>query len=107
MINSADCLIGLGFASILLAGSLRAQVPAPAQADGRLPTTQAAVAVAQPPTPSVNKPHDNSFVIGNDDILSINVWKEPDVSRPSIPVRPDGRISLPLVGEVQASGRTP
>jgi polysaccharide export outer membrane protein len=38
--------------------------------------------------------------------LSINVWKEPDVSR-VIPVRSDGRISLPLVGEVQASGRTP
>lgn len=54
----------------------------------------------------VSKPHDDSFVIGNDDVLAINVWKEPDVSR-SIPVRSDGKISLPLVGEVQASGRTP
>jgi len=35
------------------------------------------------------------------------VWKEPDVSRPAIPVRSDGKISLPLVGEVQAAGRTP
>lgn len=52
------------------------------------------------------KPHDDSFVIGNDDVLAINVWKEPDVSR-SIPVRSDGKISLPLVGEVQATGRTP
>jgi polysaccharide export outer membrane protein len=52
------------------------------------------------------KPHDDSFVIGNDDVLTINVWKEPDISR-SIPVRSDGRISLPLVGEVQAAGRTP
>lgn len=52
------------------------------------------------------KAHDDSFVIGNDDVLAINVWKEPDVSR-SIPVRSDGRISLPLVGELQASGRTP
>ena len=50
--------------------------------------------------------HDNSFVIGNDDVLAINVWKEPDVSR-SIPVRSDGKISLPLVGEVQAAGQTP
>jgi polysaccharide export outer membrane protein len=53
-----------------------------------------------------SKPHDDSFVIGNDDVLAINVWKEPDISR-SIPVRSDGKISLPLVGEVQAAGRTP
>ena len=46
-------------------------------------------------------------MIGNDDILAINVWKEPDVSRPAVPVRSDGKISLPLVGEVQAAGRTP
>ena len=52
------------------------------------------------------KPHDDSFLIGNDDVLAINVWKEPDISR-SIPVRSDGKISLPLVGEVQAAGRTP
>ena len=39
-------------------------------------------------------------------MLAINVWKEPDISR-SIPVRSDGKISLPLVGEVQAAGRTP
>lgn len=52
------------------------------------------------------KPHDATFVIGNDDVLAINVWKEPDISR-SIPVRSDGKISLPLVGEVQAAGITP
>ena len=58
------------------------------------------------PSASTSKPHDDSFVIGNDDVLAINVWKEPDISR-SIPVRSDGRISLPLVGEVQAAGQTP
>ncbi|MCU1313495.1 MAG: polysaccharide export protein [Acidobacteriaceae bacterium] len=52
------------------------------------------------------KAHDSAFLIGSGDLLAVNVWKEPDVSR-SVPVRPDGRISLPLVGEVQASGRTP
>ncbi len=56
---------------------------------------------------SATKAHDDSFVIGNDDVLSINVWKEPDISRSSIPVRSDGKISLPLAGEVQAAGRTP
>ena len=39
-------------------------------------------------------------------MLSINVWKEADLSR-TIPVRSDGKISLPLVGEVQAAGKTP
>ncbi len=47
-----------------------------------------------------------SYIIGATDVLSINVWKEPDVSR-IIPVRSDGKISLPLAGEIQASGRTP
>jgi polysaccharide export outer membrane protein len=52
------------------------------------------------------KPHDDSFVIGADDVLAISVWKEPDVSR-VVPVRSDGKISLPLAGEVQAGGTTP
>jgi polysaccharide export outer membrane protein len=51
-------------------------------------------------------PHDDSFIIGADDVLAINVWKEPEVSR-SVPVRSDGKISLPLAGEVQAAGETP
>ena len=42
-----------------------------------------------------SKPHDDSFVIGANDVLAINVWKEPDVSR-SVPVRSDGKISLLL-----------
>lgn len=52
------------------------------------------------------KAHDNSFVIGANDVLAISVWKEPDISR-SLPVRSDGKISLPLAGEVQAAGLTP
>jgi polysaccharide export outer membrane protein len=54
-----------------------------------------------------SKPHDDSFVIGNDDVLAIDVWKEPDITRNPVPVRSDGKISLPLVGEVQAAGLTP
>jgi polysaccharide biosynthesis/export protein len=55
---------------------------------------------------SAGKPHDDSFVIGSNDVLAVNVWKEPDISR-SVPVRSDGKISLPLAGEVQAAGLTP
>jgi polysaccharide export outer membrane protein len=48
----------------------------------------------------------DSYVIGAEDVLSIYVWKEPDMSK-TIPVRPDGMISLPLVGEIKAVGYTP
>jgi polysaccharide biosynthesis/export protein len=47
----------------------------------------------------------SDFVIGAGDVLNIFVWKEAEVSR-SVPVRPDGKISLPLVNDVQASGLT-
>jgi polysaccharide biosynthesis/export protein len=68
------------------------------------PTTSSAPTSVVAETGS--KPHDDTFVIGNDDVLAINVWKEPDISR-SIPVRSDGKISLPLAGEIQAAGQTP
>ncbi|MGA8655487.1 MAG: polysaccharide biosynthesis/export family protein, partial [Chthoniobacterales bacterium] len=50
--------------------------------------------------------HDDTYVIAVDDVLSINIWGEPEISR-GVPVRSDGKISLPLVGQVQASGQTP
>jgi polysaccharide export outer membrane protein len=106
MKNKAQHLVSLGFVVILLTGFLWAQTPAASQPDALPPASAAAATSAQPPASPVTKPHDDSFVIGNDDLLAINVWKEPDISR-QIPVRSDGRISLPLVGEVPAAGRTP
>src|SRR4029077_2703377 len=47
-----------------------------------------------------------TYVIGAEDILSIKVWREPDFSAP-YGVRPDGKITIPLVGDVQAAGLTP
>jgi polysaccharide export outer membrane protein len=49
---------------------------------------------------------DPAYVIGPEDVLDINVWKEPDMTR-VVPVRPDGKISLPLINDVQAAGSTP
>ena len=49
---------------------------------------------------------DPNYVIGPQDILDVSVWKEPEVSR-AVPVRPDGKISLPLLNDVQAAGLTP
>jgi polysaccharide biosynthesis/export protein len=49
---------------------------------------------------------DPNYIIGPQDVLDINVWKENELTR-SVPVRPDGRISLPLLNDVQAAGLTP
>lgn len=49
---------------------------------------------------------DANYVIGAEDLLDISVWKEPELTR-SVPVRPDGKISLPLLNDVQAAGQTP
>jgi polysaccharide export outer membrane protein len=49
---------------------------------------------------------DGNYIIGAQDVLDISVWKEPEVSR-VVPVRPDGKISLPLLNDVQAAGLTP
>lgn len=49
----------------------------------------------------------DDYVIGNGDVLEINTWKEPDFSREEIIVRLDGKITLPLLGDIQASGLTP
>ena len=46
------------------------------------------------------------YVIGPEDVLEIAVWSNADVSR-TVPVRPDGKISLPLLNDVQAAGLTP
>jgi polysaccharide export outer membrane protein len=96
--SNGDHPVGLGLLLIVLSGSLLGQAPPPGQANRGTPTAAA--------TASSTQPADGSFIIGNDDVLAISVWKEPDLSR-SIQVRSDGKISLPLVGEVQAAGRTP
>jgi polysaccharide export outer membrane protein len=62
-----------------------------------------AAATDNKPAPATTDP---AYVIGAEDVLNIDVWKEPDVSR-TVPVRPDGRISLPLINDVQAAGLTP
>jgi polysaccharide export outer membrane protein len=59
---------------------------------------------SSPATPLV-LPDD--YVIGLEDILSVNVWKEPELSVKEVVVRPDGKISIPLIGDIQASELTP
>jgi polysaccharide export outer membrane protein len=47
------------------------------------------------------------YVIGSGDTLSVFVYQSPELSAPDVPVRPDGKISIPLVQDIQAAGRTP
>jgi polysaccharide export outer membrane protein len=77
------------------------------------PSTEASDAKSAPAENSAERvaaatgpvdPH--TYVIGPEDILVIKVWREPDLSGQML-VRPDGRISLPLIQEVQAAGLTP
>lgn len=49
---------------------------------------------------------DSDYKIGPQDVLRIDVWEEPRISRTAIPVRPDGKISLPLLNDIQAAGLT-
>ncbi len=46
------------------------------------------------------------FLLGPEDLLDIVVWKNEDLSQKAVVVRPDGKISMPLIGEITASGRT-
>jgi polysaccharide export outer membrane protein len=57
----------------------------------------------QPPKPATE---DSNYSIGPEDVLTIDVWKEPEISR-TVPVRRDGKISLPLLNDLQAAGLTP
>jgi polysaccharide export outer membrane protein len=49
----------------------------------------------------------DSYKIGSSDVLEVVTWKEPDFTRGEVLVRIDGKISFPLLGDIQASGRTP
>lgn len=68
-------------------------------------TSATAPAQAAPATglPTAN---DATYVIGAADELNVSVWEQTELSR-VVPVRPDGMISLPLINDIQAAGRTP
>ena len=93
-------------AMLMASAATRAQDKKPGKNDA--PVTSArndsgADMVKGSPTAATTDP---AYVIGPEDVLDINVWKEPDMTR-IVPVRPDGKISLPLINDVQAAGSTP
>jgi polysaccharide biosynthesis/export protein len=79
---------------------------APKPSPSATPTEPVSKPMQQATVPNNSLADSKAYVIGENDILDIDVWKEKEISR-TIPVRPDGKISLPLIGEIQASGMTP
>jgi len=84
-------LLWIGLGTMVAAGNLYAQEAA--KSENKTAQTRASAGA------------DASYKIGPQDVLRIDVWKEPEISR-SVPVRPDGKVSLPLLNDVQAAGLT-
>jgi polysaccharide export outer membrane protein len=78
----------------------------PTAASAAAPEPTAAPAPAAAAAPVIAEPLGDAFRIGPEDVLDVQVWKNPELSR-VIPVRPDGMISLPLVNDIRAAGLTP
>ena len=61
---------------------------------------------SEAPPPATTTLGTDAYHIGVDDIVQVSVWRNPELGI-TVPVRPDGMISVPLVGDVAAGGRTP
>lgn len=118
MLSISLLAAGIGMAAQQVpATPAQSAVPAPPQAGAPAP-----IGTATPPStetlvpasafssqqvqPSAANITPSTYVIGPDDSIGITVWREPTLSG-AVPVRPDGMISLALVGDIMAAGRTP
>jgi polysaccharide export outer membrane protein len=90
---------------LALAQGAPADSPAPASSASDKGASDKSTANKSMSAPA-NVPVDTTYIIGPEDTLHIAVWKEADLTA-TLPVRPDGKISLPLLNDVQASGLTP
>jgi polysaccharide export outer membrane protein len=88
-------VMGIGLLAAAMLGQASTAVKSDAAKGDRPAVTQA---------PDTTSPSD--YIIGADDQLRISVWKEPDLSE-TLPVRPDGKISMPLLNDIPAAGLTP
>src|SRR5579871_1702221 len=88
---------------VALSASLNAEKKRKPSSDDMMAKSSADVAS---PDKSASANLSPSYQIGSGDILKVNVWHETEVSQ-SLTVRPDGMISLPLVGDIQAAGLNP
>jgi polysaccharide biosynthesis/export protein len=69
--------------------------------------TKATRSPDSPPKPTASEDEQSVYLIGPGDTLSVFVYRSPELSEANLPVRPDGRISVPLIEDVVAAGKTP
>jgi len=89
--------------------SAKPVLPAPSDNTGNgkdVAATATPLPMSNTPASRVSTVLPSTYVVGVGDVLDINVWKEGELSK-TVPVRPDGMITLPLIGEIKASGLTP
>jgi polysaccharide biosynthesis/export protein len=79
--------------------------PTPSQEPGPVPASPQPALPDHPASASRGVPDD--YVIGSGDTLQISVWKEPEASVPVAVVRPDGKVTVPLIKEIEVAGLTP
>jgi polysaccharide export outer membrane protein len=101
--NNAFKLIFFG---VIFSAVLHAKASASRSGDSVGSNAVPAAVSAQGQGAAKNVSTSATYIIGDDDMLAVSVWKEPDLTK-QIPVRSDGMISLPLIGDIQAAGRTP
>jgi polysaccharide biosynthesis/export protein len=90
----------------LVSFSISARAQGQARKDIKSESAQVLSAVDIKSQPLKAATDDPNYSIAPEDVLTIDVWKEPEISR-TVPVRRDGKISLPLLNDLQAAGLTP
>jgi polysaccharide biosynthesis/export protein len=97
-------ILALGIGAVLMGGSVLAQSAQPAPSNVAPKPVSAATAAAAPVPGAIEPPA--GYVIGPEDVLGVIFWREKDLSVDAA-VRPDGRITVPLLNDLPAAGLTP
>jgi polysaccharide export outer membrane protein len=100
------CAVALALAVAVPAGAQQQQVVPPATPAAAAPAPAVTPAPAPAPVVPTGVDLPAGYVVGPEDVLTIVVWREKDLSS-DVTVRPDGRITLPLINDVVAQGLTP
>lgn len=103
---AAACLLAAAAAVPYSTAVAAGQQSAAADPAAAAPAAKDAPAATAPAPRPNDPPVADGFRIGPEDVLDVQVWKNPELSR-VVPVRPDGMISLPLVNDIRAAGLTP